>query len=131
MRILMDLIKDYLEPIIVRQNTAKNIYDALKKLYDNENPSRILALKDQIRQVKFTKNDSVSSYFLEITYIKYRLALVNGSVPNRDLILTCMGGISSEWKPFVKGICAHGQLPTFNQFWSKSIQEETREFAST
>ena len=85
MRILMDLKKYYLEPIIVRQNIAKNIYDALKKLYDNENPNRILALKDQIRQVKFTKNDSVSSYFLKITCIKDHLELVDENVPKNIL----------------------------------------------
>ena len=46
-------------------------------------------------------------------------------------MLTSMGGLPLEWNPFVKWICAHGQLPTFDQFWSKCIQEETRELAST
>ena len=61
MRILMDLVKDHLVPLIESQNTAKNMYDALKKLYENENYSRILALKDQLRHVKFTKDDLVCS----------------------------------------------------------------------
>ena len=46
MRILMDSVKDHLVPLIARQNTAKKMYDALKKIYENENPNRILALKD-------------------------------------------------------------------------------------
>ena len=29
------------------------------------------------------------------------------------------------------GRCAHGQLPTFDKFWSECFQEETREHAST
>ena len=30
-----------------------------------------------------------------------------------------------------EGICGRGQLPSFDQFWSKCIQEEIRELAST
>ena len=71
MRILMDSVKDHLVPLIASQNTTKKIYDALKKLYEDENPSKILALKEQLRQVKFMKDDSVSSYFLKITQIRY------------------------------------------------------------
>ena len=81
--------------------------------------------------MKFTKNDSVCSYFLKIAQINNQLAVVNESVPERDLVLTSMGGLPLEWKPFVKGICGRGQLPSFDQFWSECIQEKTRELAST
>ena len=50
---------------------------------------------------------------------------------DRDLVLTSMGGLPPEWKPFVKVICARGQLPTFDKFWLECIQEETRELDST
>ena len=127
----MDSMIDHLVPLIASQETTKKMYDALKKLYENENPSRILALKDQLRQVKLTKDDSISSYLWKITWIKDQLAVVDESVSDRDLVLTSMGGLPSEWNPFVKGIYAHGQLPTFDQFWSECIQEKTRELAST
>ena len=81
--------------------------------------------------MKFTKNDSVCSYFLKIAQINNQLAVVNESVPDKDLVLTSMGDLPSGWKTFVKEICACGQLPTFDQFWLKCIQEETRERAST
>ena len=108
MRILMESIKNHLVPLIASQNITKNMYDALKKLYENENPSRILALKDQLRQVKFTKDDSISYYFLKISQIKDQLAVVDESVPDRDLVFTSMAGLPSKWKPFVKGICNCG-----------------------
>ena len=72
------------------------MYVALKKLYENENPSRILSLKDQLRQVKFTKDDLVSSYFLKIAQIRDQLAAVDESVPDRDLVLTSVGGLPLE-----------------------------------
>jgi len=55
------------------------------------------------------------------------LAAVKESIPDRDLVLIAMGGLPSDWSPFVKGTCARGQIPSFDQFWSKCIQEETRE----
>jgi len=42
-----------------------------------------------------------------------------------------MGGLPSEWSPYVKGTCARGQLPSFDQFWSESNREETRKIASS
>lgn len=67
MRILMEFVRDHLVPIIANQDSAKKMYDALRNLFENENPSRILALKDQLRQVKFTKDDSISIYFMKIS----------------------------------------------------------------
>ena len=66
----MDSVKYHLVPLIAIQNTANKMYGALEKLYENNNPSKILALKDQLRQVNFTKDDLVSSYFLKIAQIE-------------------------------------------------------------
>jgi len=57
----MDSVRDHSVLIIANQDSAKKMYDALKKLFENENPSKILALKDQLRQVKFKKDDSIST----------------------------------------------------------------------
>jgi len=91
MRILMDSVRDNLVPIIANQDSAK-MRDALRNLFENENPSRILALKDQLRQVKFKKDDSISTYFMKIAQIRDQLASVEECVPNIDLLLTAMGG---------------------------------------
>ena len=96
MMILMDSVKHHSVPLIASQDIAKKMYDALKNLYENEIPNRILALKGQLRQVKFTKDDSVSSYFLKIAQIKDQLVVVDESVPDIDLVLTSMGGLPSE-----------------------------------
>jgi len=76
MRILMDSIRDHFVPIIASQDTAKKMYDSLKKLFENENPNKILALKDQLRQVKFTKDDSISTYVMKIAQIRDQFAAV-------------------------------------------------------
>jgi len=102
MRILMDSVRDHLVPIIANQDFAKKMYDALRNLFENENPSKILALKDQLRQVKFTKDDSISTYFMKIAQIRDQLTAVEESIPDRDLLLIAMGGLPSEWSLLVQ-----------------------------
>lgn len=66
MRILMDSVKYHLVPIIASQESTKKMYDAPNTLFENENPSKIITLKDQLRQEKFTKDDSISTNFMKI-----------------------------------------------------------------
>ena len=49
MRIIMDSVRDHLVPIISNKDSAKKMHEALRNLVENENPSRIIALKDQLR----------------------------------------------------------------------------------
>jgi len=66
MRILMEFVRDHLVPIIANQESAKKMYDALRNLLENENPSQILAMKDKLRQIMFKKDDYISTYFMKI-----------------------------------------------------------------
>ena len=122
MRILMDSVRDNLVTIIANQDSAKKMYDDMRNLFENENPSRILALKDQLRQIKFKKDDSISTYFMKIAQIRDQLAAVEESISYRDLVLTTMGGLPSKWSPYVKGTFARGQMPSFDQNASKKKQ---------
>ena len=67
MRIIMDSVRDHLVPIISNQDLAKNMYEALRNLFENENPSQIIALKDQLRQCKFNRDDSISTFFVKLS----------------------------------------------------------------
>jgi len=95
MRILMDSVRDHLVPIIANQESAKKMYDALRNLFENENPSQILALKHQLRQIKFKKDDFISTYFMKIAQIRDQLAAVKESILDKDLVLIAMGGLLS------------------------------------
>jgi len=129
MRIIMDSVRDHLVPVISNQDSAKKMYEALRNLFENENPSRIIALKDQLRQCKFTRDDSISTFFVKLSQIRDQLAAIGESTPDREMVLTAMAGLPSDWSPYVKGACARGKLPSFDEFWAECIQEETRENA--
>ena len=105
------------------------MYEALRNLFENENPSRIIALKDQLRQCKFKRDDSISTFFVKLSQIRDQLAAIGETIPDREMVLTAMDGLPSDWAPYVKGACARGKLPSFDEFWVECIQEETRENA--
>lgn len=129
MRILMDSVRDHLVPIISNHESTKKMYDTLRNLFENENSSRILALKDQLRQSKFEKDDSISTYFVKLAQIRDQLAAIGETIPDRDMVLTAMAGLPPDWALYVKGARARGKLPSFDEFWVECIQEETRENA--
>jgi len=68
---------------------------------------------------------------MKIAQIRDQLAAVEESVPDRELVLIATGGLPSKRTTYVKGTFARGQMPSFNQFWSECIQEETREIVSS
>ena len=47
-RILLDSVKDHLIPCIVRENTTKDMYDALETLFQSANISKKMLLKNKL-----------------------------------------------------------------------------------
>ena len=47
--------------------TTKEMYDALTGPFQTNNPSRKLALKNKLRDIKMTKADTIATYFMKIT----------------------------------------------------------------
>jgi hypothetical protein len=44
----------------------------------------------------------------------------------KELVPIALNGFASSWKPFVQGVCAHENLPTFDKLWDDFVQEEIR-----
>ena len=82
MRIIMDSVRDHLVPIISNQDSVKKMYEALRNLFENENLSRIIALKDQLRQCKFKQDDSISTFFVKLSQIRDQLATIGETTPD-------------------------------------------------
>jgi len=106
MRIIMDSVRDHLVPIISNEDTAKKMYEALRNLFENENLSRIIALKDQLRQCKFKRDDSISTFFVKLSQIRDQLTAIGETIPDRDGT-DCYG-----WSPFQLGsVCKRSMCP--------------------
>jgi len=69
MNIIMDRVKDNLIPYTSNINSAQETYEDLSKLFTIKNIGQIASLKNELRTVKMTNDDIVSSYFIRISRI--------------------------------------------------------------
>jgi hypothetical protein len=66
-RILTDSIKDHLIPNVSELKTAKDMFDALTRLYESKNTSWKLTLRHQIINVTMNKSEMISNFFTRIS----------------------------------------------------------------
>lgn len=87
MSLIVDGIKENLIPYISTLNTLKSMYDALSKLLTIKNIGQVASLKNELRIVKMTKDDAVSSYFVRISRIRDELQADDEIISIRSLWL--------------------------------------------
>jgi hypothetical protein len=130
-RILTDSIKDHLIPNVSELKTAKEMFDALTRLYESKNTSQKLTLRHQLRNVTMNKSETIANFFTRISQIKDQLAAIGDPVEDVELVTTTLNGFPPSWDPFVQGICARRRLPKFDKLWSDCTQEESRLISKT
>jgi hypothetical protein len=59
-RIILDRDIDHLIPHLAEKNTTKDMWDALKKLYEENNKKQKMALQDKLHSTGMAKGESVS-----------------------------------------------------------------------
>ena len=60
-KILMDSVKSHLISVIAKKETTKEMFDALKKLFECDSTSRSIALRTQVHTIKMTRSEFVPS----------------------------------------------------------------------
>jgi hypothetical protein len=69
-RIILDGVKDHLIPHLVEKKTTKEMWDALKNLFEVKNENQKMALKANLHDTKMGKEESVSSYITRVAQVK-------------------------------------------------------------
>ena len=101
-RIILDGVKDHLIPHLDEKQTTKEMWDALKGLYEAKNENRKMALKDKLHCTRMVEGESVASYLTIVTQVKDELAAVGEAIPNSELVHIALKGFTKEWDVFVK-----------------------------
>ena len=60
-KILMDFVKNHLVSHLAKSETAKEMFDSLKKLFERDSASRLIALRTQLHTIKMNRSESVAS----------------------------------------------------------------------
>ena len=79
-RIIANSIKDHLIPHVSSFKTTKEIYDALTKMFEGKNINQKMTLRNQLKNVKIQKLETIQSYFTRVTQIKEQLEAVEENV---------------------------------------------------
>jgi len=69
MTLMVDGIKDNLIPYISNVDSTQEMYEALSKLFTIKNLGQIESLKNELRTMKITKEETVASFFVRIARI--------------------------------------------------------------
>ena len=119
-------MKDHLIPHISRLESAKKMFDALVELFESENTSRMLTLRNQLRCISMTSSDTINSYLMKISQLRDHLVAIEDPVNDKELVTITLNGLPPSWEPFIQGVCARDKFPSFDKLWADSVQEESR-----
>eukprot|EP00253_Pinus_taeda_P006397 PITA_06397 len=125
-KIIWDSIDKCLVAYISDLHTSKEIYDKLVSLFKVNDANQVLFLRNKLREIKKGKDESMQAYFLRITEIKNDLLSIGESITDREMTLTTLGGLPSEWYVFRTTLLNNNVIPSFKELMARCIQEETR-----
>jgi hypothetical protein len=125
MQAIMDAIKDHLIPHISKNKMTKEMFNALVGLYQSVNINKKMILRNKFISIEMTISDSITSYLMKVMQIRDQLAVVGEKVADAKLMNMALNGFLASWEPFVKGICACENLPSFERLWDDCIHEES------
>jgi hypothetical protein len=103
-RLILDGVKDPLIPHLAEKKTAKEMWEALKNLYEAKNENHKMALKDKLHSIKMTKGESVVPYLTRLAQVKDELAAVGEVISDSELVRIALKGFTKDWEVFVKCI---------------------------
>eukprot|EP00253_Pinus_taeda_P028995 PITA_28995 len=125
-KIIRDSIDKRLVAYISDLNTSKEIYNKLVSLFKVSDATQVLFLKNKLKDIKNGKDEDIQSYFLSITGIKNDLLSIEEFIPDKELTITTLEGLPSEWYIFRTTLFNNDRISGFEELMSRCIQEETR-----
>jgi hypothetical protein len=67
-RIILDGVKDHLIPHLSRKNSTRDMWEALKSLFQSKNENHKMVLREKLRDTKMTGSDTVTTYLTRIRH---------------------------------------------------------------
>ena len=78
--IIRDSIHKHLVAYISELKTSKEMYDKLVSMFSAGNDNQILFFKNQLKNIKNDKNESIQSYFMRLTEIRNNLLAIEEAI---------------------------------------------------
>ena len=78
--IIVDSIKDNLIPQASSRETPKEMFDSLSSLFEGRNINRKMPSRNQLKNVRAQKSETMQSYFTRVAQIKDHLEAIDDMV---------------------------------------------------
>ena len=85
MKIIIDSVKDHILPFIANLKTAFDMVTTIQSIFEINNTSRLLTLKQDLLYIKMKNGESTTSYFLRIIELKDQLATMQNQIDDKEL----------------------------------------------
>ena len=116
-------MRSHLIPHIAELKFAEEMYDALVGLFESKNINRKLALRNQLRCIKMTKEDTVATFFIKVSQTRDQLKAIEEDVVDSEFTSIVLNGFPDSWEPFIQSVCGREELPKFEDLWVDCVQD--------
>jgi hypothetical protein len=110
-RIIVDGVKDQIIPHLSGKETTKEMWDTQVKLYQLDNHSRKMLLREKLRRMNIAKGELVVTYLTKFTQIRDEMEFVGEAMDKTELVRTTLNGITKQWE-VVLGVITPGTNDT-------------------
>lgn len=125
-KIIIDSLGDHLLTYIAKLKKSKDIYDKLVGMYEVNNFNHVLSLKNQNKDIKMKKGDTVQSYFMRLSQLTDQLVIAVEIMSDRELVLVALQGLPPIWETFITTISNDDKLPTLDELVGKTLERKPR-----
>ena len=94
MRIILDRVKDHLILHLCGKDTAWEMMEALKGLFQSKNENRKMLLREKVGDMKMTNSDIVTTYLTRISQARDELVAIREKVDDLELVKTMLKGLT-------------------------------------
>jgi hypothetical protein len=126
-RIILDGVKYHPIPHLAEKKTTKEMWDALKSLYEAKKKNQKMDLWDELHSDRMAKGESVATYLTRVAHVKDELAAIREVIPDSELVWIALKGFTKDWEVFVKCVVGREKLPDWSRLWDDFTQEEIQE----
>ena len=99
--IIANSIKDNLIPQVSSMETPKEMFDVLSGLFEGRNINRKMTLRNQLKNVRAQKSETMQSYFTRVAQIKDQLEAIDDMVEEAEVVMTTLNGLPRDQEAFI------------------------------
>ena len=89
------------------------MFDSLLGLFEGRHINNKMTLRNQLKNVRSQKSETMQSYFTRVAQIKDQLESIDDMVEEAEIVMTNLNGLPRDWKSFIQGICSRMKLTKF------------------